>query len=289
MTTGSSFPTGLDSIQLPQPTDLMSVVSHAAEHQIADSAIMAIETKLGIDGTTVTGTVQYGLFNEDSMSPGHKHAVDDLTGYFGTTGATGPTGAASTVTGPTGLQGAIGPTGPQGIQGATGPTGNTGPLGTGPTGPQSIVTGPTGPTGPTGFTGPLGTGPTGATGSASAVTGPTGATGMAYTVTSGTLSAASNTYTPTDTTNYNVWLINSPTAAFTVASPTGTAHNADVIILRILSGATAYGITWGAGYLSSGLVSLPTTGVASKTITCGFQYDSTKGRWILLALDPSGY
>lgn len=270
MTTGTSFPTGLDVIALPQPTDLMSTVGHAEQHQIADSAIMAIEQTIGIQGSTVTGTIEYGLFSTSSTSPGHRHHVSEIVDLSaGPTGATGPTGLPSFITGPTGSLGPYGPTGPVGMQGVTGPTGWTGPIGTGPTGATGMASTVTGPTG---------------------IVGATGATGAAYIVNTTTLAPSGSTYSPSRTTNYNIAIVNSPTSAFSIGNlASGTPVNGDILMLRIISGSNAYSISWGSGYIGSGIATLPSAGVANKTITCGFQYDSTKGRWVLLAVDNIGY
>lgn len=102
------------------------------------------------------------------------------------------------------------------------------------------------------------------------------------------LTVSGSTYTP-DVDTTDIATISSPTAAFTIANPTGTFNDGQQLTVRILSGTTAYGITWGTEYISSGIATLPTTGVASKTITMGFQYDATKAALVLLAVDNTGY
>lgn len=104
-----------------------------------------------------------------------------------------------------------------------------------------------------------------------------------------TLTVTGTTYTPTCAFTYTVAHINTPTANFTVGAPKNGGTDGQVLILHILSGATIYTPTWNAAYLSSGIATLPTTLVASKTVTCGFQYDAKKGKWVLLALDTKGY
>jgi hypothetical protein len=104
-----------------------------------------------------------------------------------------------------------------------------------------------------------------------------------------TLVVSTSTYTPnTDTTDLAI--ISSPTAAFTVANPSGTAADGQRFMLRIASGATGWTPTWGTNYLSSGIATLPTTALpASKTVTFGFIYDAAKTKWVLLAADGVGY
>ncbi len=104
-----------------------------------------------------------------------------------------------------------------------------------------------------------------------------------------TLVVSTSTYTPAgDTTD--LALIASPTAAFTVANPTGTPTDGQKLMLRIKSGATGYAPSWGTLYQSSGVATLPTTALtASRTVTLGLVYDATAVKWVLLAIDGTGY
>jgi hypothetical protein len=102
------------------------------------------------------------------------------------------------------------------------------------------------------------------------------------------LSVASNTYTPNSSVA-DLVRISTPTANFTVANDTGSPIDGQKLLMRLLSGVTAYSATWGTGYKSSGVASLPTTLVASKTVTCGFIYDSNAVAWVLIAVDATGY
>jgi hypothetical protein len=104
-----------------------------------------------------------------------------------------------------------------------------------------------------------------------------------------TLTVSGSTYTPNgDTTD--IAIISSPTAAFTVANPTGTPVDGDKLTIRIKSGATGYIASWGTIYKSSGVATLPASTLpASKTVTLGFQYDATAAAFVLLAFDAMGY
>jgi hypothetical protein len=104
-----------------------------------------------------------------------------------------------------------------------------------------------------------------------------------------TLVAASDTYTPNvDTTD--VALISAPAAAFTLAAPTGTPANRQRLRIDITSDATGRVPTWNAAYISSGIAALPTTALpASKTVSLGFEYNSTISKYVLLAADLIGY
>jgi hypothetical protein len=103
-----------------------------------------------------------------------------------------------------------------------------------------------------------------------------------------TLTVSSNTYTPNCGTT-DTALISSPTANFTIANPTGTPVDGQSLIIRILSGTTAYTASYGTIYLSSGIATLPTAMVISKTVTLGLQYNAAKTKWVLLAVDSTGY
>jgi len=71
----TNFPTSIDSYstktngQIIQPDDINN----------PQGAIIALETKVGVDGSAVTTTIDYLLKNTSSVSPGHKHTTADLT------------------------------------------------------------------------------------------------------------------------------------------------------------------------------------------------------------------
>lgn len=102
------------------------------------------------------------------------------------------------------------------------------------------------------------------------------------------LTVSSNIYTP-NSSNADLVRISSPAANFTIANDAGSPVDGQKLLMRILSGSPAYTPTWGSGYKSSGVATLPTTLVASKTVTCGFVYDSNSLAWILMAVDATGY
>jgi hypothetical protein len=103
------------------------------------------------------------------------------------------------------------------------------------------------------------------------------------------LTAVSSTYTPNISTT-DISLINSPSANFTIANPTGTPTDGQQLTFRIASGSTGYTPTWGTAYLSSGAASLPSASLpASKTITLNFTYDASRAIWVLLTSDSVGY
>ena len=100
---------------------------------------------------------------------------------------------------------------------------------------------------------------------------------------------SSNNYTPNSATT-DLAIISNPTANFTIANPSSTADDGQRLVIRIVSGATAYTPSWGSAYMASGMTSLPTTSLpSSKTVTLSFVYDSSIAKWILLAADTVGY
>jgi hypothetical protein len=104
----------------------------------------------------------------------------------------------------------------------------------------------------------------------------------------GSLTVSSNTYTPS--TSYDLCWIVSPTAAFTLANPSGTPVDGQKMMVRVASGSTGYIMSFGTQYSSSGIAILPTTALpASKTCTFGFMWDNSRSLWVLLAFDGAGY
>ncbi|MEK6878877.1 MAG: hypothetical protein AABY22_04680, partial [Nanoarchaeota archaeon] len=57
----TDYPTSLDNFTNPNPQDSRVSPSHAAQHSNENDAIEAIETKLGINNSLSTGTIEYKL------------------------------------------------------------------------------------------------------------------------------------------------------------------------------------------------------------------------------------
>jgi len=84
----TNFPTALDTLTNPTPTDYLNSPSHAGQHANANDAIEALEAKLGIDGSAVTTSHSFllaGLGAGISV----KAYVDALTRYSNLSLATG--------------------------------------------------------------------------------------------------------------------------------------------------------------------------------------------------------
>jgi hypothetical protein len=55
----TSFPTSLDALTNPQPTDDLTSPSHAGQHADANDAIEALQVKVGVNGSTVATSLDY--------------------------------------------------------------------------------------------------------------------------------------------------------------------------------------------------------------------------------------
>jgi len=102
-------------------------------------------------------------------------------------------------------------------------------------------------------------------------------------VTRNAVSEASSA-TPTPTGNYvvNEYYLTALATAPTFAAPSGTPVNGNRLIIRIKDNGTARALAWNAIYRALEFA-LPTTTVISKTLYCGFIYNSTDSKWDMLA------
>lgn len=95
--------------------------------------------------------------------------------------------------------------------------------------------------------------------------------------------ASTATLTP-NIDNYNLYDITAQAAALTIANPTGTPSNGDVLIIRVKDNATPRAITYGNAYENiSGLDSITTT-VASKTSVIGAVWNAATSKWQIVSL-----
>lgn len=70
-----NFPTSLDVLVNPLPTDYLDTVPHDQQHVLANDAIEALEAKLGVDSSAVATSIDYLVKNSASVDPGHKHSI----------------------------------------------------------------------------------------------------------------------------------------------------------------------------------------------------------------------
>jgi hypothetical protein len=91
------------------------------------------------------------------------------------------------------------------------------------------------------------------------------------------------TITPTGDSS-DLYTVTALAQAATIAAPSGTPVNGQKLILRVKDNGTARALTWNAIYRAGTDVALPTTTVLSKTVYCGFVYNSADTKWDLLAV-----
>lgn len=60
----TSFPSGLDSFTNPSPGDGLSSPSHAGQHADVNDAVEALQAKVGVNGSAVTGSLDYKVANQ---------------------------------------------------------------------------------------------------------------------------------------------------------------------------------------------------------------------------------
>ena len=70
-----AYPTTLDNFTDPSAGDNLNSPSHAGLHTSTNTAIEAIQTKLGVDSSAVATSIDYLLTNTSSSNPGHKHTL----------------------------------------------------------------------------------------------------------------------------------------------------------------------------------------------------------------------
>jgi len=83
------FPTSIDSPVDPIATNPLNNPSHSGQHQFENDAIVALETKVGVNNSAVTTTLDYLLKSTLSVDPGHKHSLASLSDFSVTSPANG--------------------------------------------------------------------------------------------------------------------------------------------------------------------------------------------------------
>jgi hypothetical protein len=76
----SNFPSSIDSITNPNSTDSLSSPSHSEQHIIANTAIEALETKVGIDNSTDQNSLDYKVTDAQAQITALAASVQTLGG-----------------------------------------------------------------------------------------------------------------------------------------------------------------------------------------------------------------
>ena len=106
----TNFPSSLDSLTNPTPSDDMSLVSHSSQHANVNDAVEALQAKVGVDSSAVTTSHDYKIAQLETAPPSHSHGdlyyteseVDSLLAALNgsniTTGTVADARIASTIT-----------------------------------------------------------------------------------------------------------------------------------------------------------------------------------------------
>lgn len=86
-----------------------------------------------------------------------------------------------------------------------------------------------------------------------------------------------------DSDSYDRYTITALASGITINSPIGTPVDGQSLVLRITSDSSARALTWNSIFRASSDLALPTTTVASKTLYCGFFYNTLATKWDLVA------
>jgi hypothetical protein len=76
----TNFPADIDSITNPNATNPLSSPSHSDQHIIANTAITALETKVGVDGSTDINSLDYKVTDAQSQIAALATSVQSLGG-----------------------------------------------------------------------------------------------------------------------------------------------------------------------------------------------------------------
>jgi hypothetical protein len=74
-----SYPTSIDTFTNPQANDRLNSPAHHTVETNQNTAIRALEIKVGVNTSSVTSSIDYLLTNPASVDPGHLHTVDTIS------------------------------------------------------------------------------------------------------------------------------------------------------------------------------------------------------------------
>jgi hypothetical protein len=257
-----SFPTTKDVFVNPSVTSPTNNPSHAGLHTDENTAISAIETKVGINSSTDATSIDYLLKNTSSSNPGHKHTLAN--------GATDITASVTELNYTDGVTSAI-----QTQIDTKAPTASPTFTGT--------VTMPVALSGIAKL----------ATGVVSVVTAPSGTivgTTDAQTLTNKRpqkrvdSQTTTNTITP-EISTYDVFVRTAQAHALVINNHSAsTPVEAEMMLFELTCDGTNRALTYGDKYLAKAGTALPTTLTANKTTTMLFKWSAGLVGWNLLAV-----
>lgn len=73
----ANFPTSIDTFSNPTSSTKLNEIPHAGLHVLVNEALSALETKVGVTGSAVTGSLDYLV--TQAVDPGHTHTGGELT------------------------------------------------------------------------------------------------------------------------------------------------------------------------------------------------------------------
>lgn len=100
-------------------------------------------------------------------------------------------------------------------------------------------------------------------------------------ITKRVVSTASTATLTVDSDSYDVALLTAQAAALTVAAPTGTPTDGQMLLLRFKDNGTARALTWNAVFQVIG-VTLPTTTVVNKIVYVLVIWNAAASKWDVL-------
>lgn len=85
-----------------------------------------------------------------------------------------------------------------------------------------------------------------------------------------------------NTDSFNIYELSAQATALTIANPTGTPNDGDVIILRLKDNGTTRAISYGTNYTNISGLDTPTTTVVNKWMVFGWMYNLGLTKWQLV-------
>lgn len=82
----TNFPNSLDNLVNPNSTDSLSNPSHSQQHANLNDAVEAIQTKIGIDGSEDTSSIDYKLYSLEQQVSNIGNNTDTVTTLLGLEG-----------------------------------------------------------------------------------------------------------------------------------------------------------------------------------------------------------